>query len=586
MRRWLGVFVFLGAGGLLVVLTVGAEKVDKTEKVNGHEAASNEVLIKFREATPAEIEAAKQRGGIISARKIGGTGVYRFRAADKAVATLIGLFGEDPKVEFVEPNFVLYADAVPGDPRYAELWGMDKIGAPLAWDQTTGWGTVTVGVVDTGVDYRHPDLAANVWTAPFAFNVTIGDVTRTCPAGAHGYNAIRETFDPLDDNNHGTHVSGTIGAVGDNGIGVAGVNWTSSIMGLKFLDRKGSGYTSDAIDAIEFAVQARLAGAANVRVLSNSWGGGRSTQAMREEIERAYENDMLFVVSAGNSGAGPVINYYLPTYNTLNLLAVAASDRNDYLAGFSNYGYWSIHLAAPAVDILSTVRGASYDYYNGTSMAVPHVSGTAALVIGRWAGFGVDVTTDKIRSILINTVDPIDLEPPADYPDANARNIFGNTIANGRLSAVNAVSADPAAVPPFPDYVMRFSPPMQTVVRGKTAQYALAITPYFGYSEDRLKVGLSCCDWSGVTVKMEDPAHPGTWVTVLSPADPHAPENFIPIALTANTPVQINIRIETAPNAATANSGFTFYAIDDKEGDEPGPFLYHNDTLYLNVTRR
>lgn len=568
--------VLIWVVGFLLAMTIGAGKGDKVEKVNGHEAKANEVLIKFRDASLADIENAKRRGSIVSAKKIGGIGAYRFRSLDKNVAALIDLYGANPKVEYVEPNYILRADVIPGDPRYTELWGMDKISAPYAWDTAIGSQAVSVGVVDTGIDYAHPDLAANVWSAPFAFNVTIGDTTKTCPIGAHGYNAIRETFDPKDDNSHGTHVSGTIGAVGDNALGVAGVNWTASIVGLKFLNSRGSGTTADAVDAIEFAVQAKIADAANIRVLSNSWGGGKSTYTMRDEIQRAYEDDILFVCSAGNSGAGPVINYYLPTYNVLNLLAVAASDQNDFLAGFSNYGYWSIHLAAPGVDILSTIRGSSYDYYNGTSMAVPHVSGTAALVVAKWAAWGIDVNVDTLRSILINKVDIVNQDPPPGYPDASAKNIFGNTISNGRLNAYNAVSVDPTTVPEFPDYVLNFTPRMHTIVRGKTAEYVLKMTPYFGYSEDNLKVGLSCCARSGVTIKMQNPAN-GQWV-VLDP-------DFVPVSL-SGSPVSINMRIETTPNAMPGDTGFTIFAIDDKEGDEAGPFLYHNDTAYLNIKRR
>jgi subtilisin family serine protease len=567
--------VFVCAVGLLLALTMGADKGDKNEWVGGKEAAANEVLVKFRDASFADIENAKRRGGIVQAKKIGGIDVYRFRSSDKNVAALINLFGEEPKVEYVEPNYILYADVTPLDPRYGELWGMAKISAPSAWSIATSSTGVTVGVVDTGVDYTHADLAANVWTAPYAFNVTIGDTTMTCPGGAHGYNAIRGTFDPMDDNNHGTHVSGTIGAVGNNGIGVAGVNWTASIMGLKFLGSRGSGSTADAIDAIEFAIQAKEKGVANVRVLSNSWGGGKSTNAMREEIERAYQNNILFVCSAGNSGAGPVINYYLPTYNVLNLIAVAASDQGDYLAGFSNYGYWSIHLAAPGVNVLSTVRKNSYDFYNGTSMAVPHVSGTAALALSKWP----DMNVDKLRSVILNAVDVINEPPPPDYSDTKAKNIYGNVITNGRLNAYKAVSVDPGSVSLFPDYVMLFTPPMRSVVRGKTADYVLTVTSYFGYSEANLKIGLSCCNWSRITIKMEDPSLPGNWINL-------SQGGVIYLNLSPYQTQDIRMQVETTSNTSASDYGITIFAEDEKETGELGPFLYHNNTAYLTVTRR
>jgi subtilisin family serine protease len=178
----------------------------------------------------------------------------------------------------VEPNYVLYALATPNDPYFTKdlLWGLNKINAPGVWDiPQTGTRANVVGVVDTGVDYTHPDLAANIWSAPSSFTVNIGGVDITCAQGTHGFNAIRNTCDPMDDNNHGTHVSGTIGAEGNNAVGVVGVNWTASIMELKFLNRQGSGTTADAIDAIESAIQAKqwfsqTTTPANVRVLSNS----------------------------------------------------------------------------------------------------------------------------------------------------------------------------------------------------------------------------------------------------------------------------------------------------------------------------
>src|SRR6185436_6741904 len=173
--------------------------------------------------------------------------------------------------------------------------------ATLAWDVSTGSRDNVVAVIDTGIDYTHSDLAANVWSAPAPFTVTVGSRTITCAAGTHGFNAITGTCDPYDDHGHGTHVSGTIGAVGGNNSGVAGVNWTASIMASKFIDANGSGTLADAIDAIEFVIQAAAATGANVRVLSNSWSGA-SSQALIDEITSANEHDMLFVASAGNDG--------------------------------------------------------------------------------------------------------------------------------------------------------------------------------------------------------------------------------------------------------------------------------------------
>ena len=170
----------------------------------------------------------------------------------------------------------------------------------------TGSKDIVVAVIDSGIDYTHPDIAANVWSAPRDFSVTIGGVTVHCPAGSHGFNARTKTCDPLDVFSHGTHVAGIIGAAGNNGIGVVGVNWNTLMIGGRFLDDFGVGTTADAIDAIDFMIQTRTifasTGGANIRVLNNSWGGGAFSQALRDMIELAASHDMLFVAAAGNSG--------------------------------------------------------------------------------------------------------------------------------------------------------------------------------------------------------------------------------------------------------------------------------------------
>ncbi|HEX8748227.1 MAG TPA: S8 family serine peptidase, partial [Pyrinomonadaceae bacterium] len=290
-------------------------------------------------------------------------------------------------------------------------------------------------------DYNHPDLAANMWSAPIPFFVTIGGQTIRCEAGTHGFNAITKTCDPMDEYNHGTHVAGTIGATGNNGAGVAGVNWTSSIMALKFIDATGSGTLSDAIDAIEFAIQAKatFAGGANVRVLSNSWGwNGESSQALLDQINRAEGSDMLFVASAGNGGGDLISDdndampFYPASYDAPNVISVAATDNQDTLAPFSNYGVSSVDLGAPGVLVLSTTLGGGYDWWSGTSMASPHVSGAAALLLSRCA-----LDTAALKSAILDNVD-------------STSSLAGITATGGRLNVNRAlrsctsVSAAPA----------------------------------------------------------------------------------------------------------------------------------------------
>jgi subtilisin family serine protease len=281
-----------------------------------------------------------------------------------------------------------------------------------------------VAVIDTGMDYTHPDLQANTWSAPTSFSLTLAGSSLTCPAGSHGFNAITFACDPMDDNQHGTHVAGTIGAAGNNALGVVGVNWTTRLMGLKFLDATGSGYISDAVNAIEFAVQAKqmLGAGADVRVLSNSWGGGGFSQALLDEIKRAGDNGMLFVVAAGNNGYDNDRSPFYPAaYNVSSLIAVAATDNRDALASFSNYGGASVQLGAPGVNILSTVLGGQYGYLSGTSMATPHVSGAAALLLSRCA-----LDTAGLKAALTEQVDLV----PA---------LSGVTASGGRLNVDRAL---------------------------------------------------------------------------------------------------------------------------------------------------
>ena len=249
---------------------------------------AGEVLVKLREN--ARLAPMSQELDIDRDEQVGDGSIRRIHSRSHNIEALIARLSESADVEYVEPNYVLYALATPNDPYFTNdsLWGLNRISVPAVWAvPQTGSRANVVGVVDTGVDYSHPDLADNIWSAPTSFTVNIGGVNIACAQWTHGFNAINNTCDPMDDNNHGTHVSGTIGAIGNNNVGVVGVNWTASIMGLKFLSATGSGTTSDAIDAIEFAVQAKqkFGAGANVRVLSNSWGGGGFSQALYNEIK-------------------------------------------------------------------------------------------------------------------------------------------------------------------------------------------------------------------------------------------------------------------------------------------------------------
>ena len=333
---------------------------------------------------------------------------------------LIAKYKAIPQVEDAEENYEIAIDetssllpVLPHDPQFGEQWALANSGqrggkkgadisAPLAWATTTGSEEVVVAVLDSGVDYTHEDLAPNMWTRPDSIGPyqdnelgTIDDVT--------GFNAIDNASDPMDENGHGTHCAGIIGAEGENDIGIAGVNWKVRIMPLKFMNAGGFGTTKDAIEAINYVIDRKKAGV-NVRIISASWGGTQRSRALEAVIRKAYENDILFVAAAGNSSVNNDRNPHFPSsYNVPNVVSVAALDRNDQLAGFSNYGVKSVAVAAPGVDILSTWLGNAYEEKSGTSMATPVVSGVAALILAEHPRMSVD----DLRKRLLASTDPI-----------------------------------------------------------------------------------------------------------------------------------------------------------------------------------
>ena len=284
----------------------------------------------------------------------------------------------DARVRFAEADAIVEADATPTDPRYGELWGMSKIGMPLAWDQHTGSTQVVVGVVDTGVARTHEDLAAQMWQNPdeVAGNGIDDDANGTVD-DINGRDCHNNDGNPADDNDHGTHVAGTIGAAANNSVGVAGVSWNVRIMSLKFLSSSGSGYTSNAIECIDYAI------GEGADILNNSWGGGSFSQALMDAVGRSRTAGQLFVAAAGNSSRNnDSYAHYPSSYAVDNVVAVAATTSTDSLASFSNYGATSVDIAAPGSSILSTLRS-GYGLKSGTSMATPHVAGAAALLLAQ-----------------------------------------------------------------------------------------------------------------------------------------------------------------------------------------------------------
>jgi len=340
-----------------------------------------------------------------------------------------------PSVEHFERDVLQQLKAVPNDPSFGRLWGLDNTGqtggrsdadidAPEAWNISTGSASVVVGVIDTGVDYSHPDLRANMWRNPgeVAGN-GVDDDHNGFVDDVYGYDFANNDADPMDDNSHGTHVAGTIGAVGNDGVGVAGVNWTSSIMALKFLSGTGSGYTSDAVRAVNYATMMRTRYGVNVRVTNNSWGGGGFSQSLADAVAASGSAGILFVAAAGNDGTNNDTSPHYPSnLSASNVLSVAATDSTDALATFSNYGATTVDLAAPGVSIYSTVPGNRYASYSGTSMATPHVAGVAALA---WS-VAPNATVAEVRNAILQGADRL-------------ASLQGKMVTGGRLNAASTL---------------------------------------------------------------------------------------------------------------------------------------------------
>ena len=343
---------------------------------------------------------------------------------EKAVQKLSKASG----ILYAHPNYQVQAfSTFPNDPRFNELWGMHNTGqtggtpgadikAPEAWDIGTGSSDIVVAVIDTGVDYTHPDLAANMWHNPGEIPGNgIDDDHNGFVDDVYGYDFVNNDGDPMDDHYHGTHCAGTIGGIGNNGIGVAGMCWNVKIMALKFLNSGGSGTTEDAIRAVEYSV---LMGA---NLSSNSWGGGGYDQGLKDAIDAAGAAGMLFVAAAGNSGSDNDISPHYPSsYDSPSIVAVMATDKYDAKSSFSCYGLTSVDIGAPGSDILSCQPGGGYQLLSGTSMATPHVAGACALL---WS-LNPGLSNTEVKNILLRTVDPT---------------LSGMCVSGGRLNLYKAV---------------------------------------------------------------------------------------------------------------------------------------------------
>jgi len=427
--------------------------------------SSDRVIVKLNEtASLSEITNLQAEIGVTKVTRAEQFGIDIWEIPSGNVEQTISAYNDDPRIEYIEPDYIITLDDVqepddiitldevqttspteenlatitpqittPNDPSYPLLWGLNNTGqtggtpdadidAPEAWDIQTGNPNTVIGVIDTGVDYNHPDLVDNIWTNPGEIG---GDGIDNDNNGyiddVRGWDFAYNDNDPMDVHGHGTHVSGTIAAKGNNSVGVTGVAWNAKIMPLKFLNDIGSGRTSNAILALNYAT------ANGIKITNNSWGGGPDSQGLRDAINSAGQQGALFIAAAGNGSQNTDITPLYPaSYNLSNIISVASTDHNDALSifnnGGSNYGLTSVDLGAPGSDIYSTTPGGTYGYKSGTSMASPHVAGGAALV---WSQ-NPNWTAQQVKNRLLDTTDAI----PA---------LSGRTVSGGRLNLYNAL---------------------------------------------------------------------------------------------------------------------------------------------------
>ena len=409
----------------------------------GEAYAEAEAIIEFsEELTVPQIDGIKSDMLGIDYTKyvIPNTNIQLVNIGESDMESFILEHQNNPQIKSVSPNYIVTIPTTkndeltpsdkeplfPNDPDFPKLWGLHNTGqsggktdsdidGPEAWGHQTGSKDVVVGVIDTGIDYNHPDLKNNMWInqAEFDGKDNVDDDNNGYVDDKYGYDFAYNDGDPMDRNGHGTHVAGTIGAEGDNKIGVAGVNKNVSLMALKFLNDQGRGTTAGAIEAVKYAT---LMGA---DLTNNSWGGGGYSRTLEDTIEKGP----LFFAAAGNSNRDNDYERRYPSgYDLENIVAVASTDHNDNRSSFSNYGATSVDLGAPGSYILSTFPYNRYEVFNGTSMATPHVAGVGALLLAE----DPKLTDKKVKEIILNSVDEIDA-------------LKGKTVTGGRLNAHEAL---------------------------------------------------------------------------------------------------------------------------------------------------
>ena len=380
------------------------------------------LLVRFKpDANAAARQAAHMTAGARQTLKEYHTvsGLYLVEVPADTLETALEAYRDDPDVQYAQPDQVIQALATPNDPFFGQLWGLNNTGQTVndspadpgtagadiqalpAWNLWTGDPDLRIAVLDTGVDYNHPDLAANVWTNPGEIpGNNLDDDGNGWIDDVHGYDMCNEDSDPLDDQSHGTHIAGTIAALGDNDLGIVGVNWQGKIVALKILNSYGSGFESDALEAIEYLIDN------DIRLSNNSWGAASSfNPALYDALAELQAIGHIFVAAAGNLFGRNIDEFpvYPASYDSPNIITVASVDNDGLLSALSDIGLISVDLGAPGVNVYSTVPGGGYAYQTGSSMATPHVTGAVALIMGRLP----HLSWEQVRDRILQTTRPV-----------------------------------------------------------------------------------------------------------------------------------------------------------------------------------
>jgi Zn-dependent metalloprotease/subtilisin family serine protease len=413
-------------GELIVAVQEGASSL-----------ANNHSIHSLGIANMQELAIAKKPGTTINA--VRGRRYYLVSLEDEShtmLRTAIDAIRHQSGVLYVEPNYIRTLNAIPDDASFGSLYGLHNTGqtggtpgadidAVKAWETHKGSGSTVIGVIDTGIDYLHPDLADNIWVNPGEIPGNgIDDDGNGYVDDVHGYDFINNDSDPMDGHSHGTHVAGTIAARGNNGMGVVGVNWQASLMAIKIFSDGGSTNDATILNAVAYA------NAMGVKVTNNSWGGGPFSQSLKDIINDGAVNGYLFIAAAGNNygNNNDTSPQYPASYDCENIISVASTDHNDLMSSFSNYGATSVDLAAPGSNVYSTTPSGNYGSKSGTSMATPHVAGAAGLLMS----YNPSLSGAEIKQILLEAVDIIP-------------SVSGKVLSNGRLNVANAIENAGAA---------------------------------------------------------------------------------------------------------------------------------------------